>query len=262
MTVATTRTLIQYCLGAGAGGVVGFTLALVGGGGSILAVPMMLYVVGVANPHVAIGTSAFAVSVNAATCLAGHVRARTVRWRAGLIYAACGMGGALIGSCIGKLFDGGRLILLFACLMLLVGAMMLRRRHVRTASTDDMPGSRRLLLGFGAGSGTIAGFFGIGGGFLIVPGLISATGMPMVNAVGTSLIAVFAFGLTTASNYAWSGYVDWSLAACFVAGGAVGAAGGIAAARGLSTRGAALERVFAAIIFTVAIAMIAREILR
>jgi uncharacterized membrane protein YfcA len=260
MHAATTLTLIQYCLGAGAGGVIGFTLALVGGGGSIMAVPMMLYLVGVTNPHVAIGTSAFAVSVNAATCLAGHVRAGTVHWRAGLLYAACGMSGAFVGSSVGKLFDGGKMILLFAGLMLLVAAMMLRRRNVGVVLAGDRPGARHRLVGLGAGSGTVAGFFGIGGGFLIVPALTIATGMPMINAVGTSLIAVFVFGLTTALNYAWSGYVDWLLAASFIAGGMLGSVGGVAAAQGLSTRGAALEKVFAGIILTVAIGMIAREL--
>jgi uncharacterized membrane protein YfcA len=240
---------------------VGFTLALVGGGGSILAVPMMIYLVGIANPHIAIGTSALAVSVNAATGLAGHVRARTVRWRSGLVYAVCGIGGALAGSTLGKLFDGRRLILLFAFLMLVVGAaMLLRRRVTGDPLADCTRGTWPKLLGYGAGSGAIAGFFGIGGGFLIVPGLVTATGMPTLNAVGTSLIAVFAFGLTTAMNYAWSGYVDWPLAAIFVFGGTLGGLGGVAAARRLSTRSAALESVFAALIFTVAFAMIAREI--
>lgn len=259
----TSLSLLQYCLGAGAGGLIGFTLALVGGGGSILAVPMMLYLVGVTNPHVAIGTSAFAVSVNAATGLAGHMRAHTVRWRSGLLYAVCGICGAFAGSSVGKLFDGGRLILLFACLMLFVGVMMLRRRRVvGNVPADCIATTWRRLLAYGAGSGTVAGFFGIGGGFLIVPGLVTATGMPTVNAVGTSLIAVFAFGLTTALNYAWSGYVDWSLAATFVLGGTIGGLGGVAAANRLAMRGAALEIIFAALIFTVAIAMIVQQILR
>ena len=78
---------LQYFLGAASGSLVGFTLALVGGGGSILAVPLMVYLVGLANPHVAIGTSAFAVAVNAATGLIGHARAHTVKWRCGGMYA-------------------------------------------------------------------------------------------------------------------------------------------------------------------------------
>ena len=84
----------------------------------------------------------------------------------------------------------------------------------------------------GFGHGLFSGFFGIGGGFLIVPGLIAATGMPMINAVGSSLVAVTAFGLTTAANYAFSGLVDWPLALAFIAGGL---GGGIAGTRRAGT---------------------------
>jgi len=107
------------------------------------------------------------------------------------------------------------------------------------------------VLGIGAATGVFSGFFGIGGGFLIVPGLIAATGMPMLNAVGTSLVAVTAFGLTTALNYAASGMVDWPLAGVFIAGGVVGGHGGTALARRLSS-GGTLRTVFAGLIFAVA----------
>ena len=93
---------VQYVLGAFSGGLVGFTLGLVGGGGSILAVPLMVYLVGVANPHVAIGTSALAVAVNAAAGLMNHARAGTVKWRCALMYAGAGVAGAFIGSTVGK----------------------------------------------------------------------------------------------------------------------------------------------------------------
>src|SRR3546814_5839415 len=75
------------------------------------------------------------------------------------------------------------------------------------------------VLGYGLGTGGFSGFFGIGGGFLIVPGLIASTRMPILNAVGTSLVAVTAFGLTTALSYAASGLVDWTLASVFIVGG-------------------------------------------
>ena len=100
-----------------------------------------------------------------------------------------------------------------------------------------------------------SGFFGIGGGFLIVPGLVASTRMPIINAVGTSLIAVTAFGLTTALNYALSGLVDWSLAGVFIAGGVVGGFGGTLAAKRLSG-GGHLTLVFALLIFVVAAYML------
>ncbi|MDQ3478684.1 MAG: sulfite exporter TauE/SafE family protein, partial [Pseudomonadota bacterium] len=84
----------QYLLGTGSGALVGFVLALVGGGGSILAVPLIVHLVGVTNPHVAIGTSAFAVGVNAATGLASHARAGTVKWRCASVFAVAGVAGA------------------------------------------------------------------------------------------------------------------------------------------------------------------------
>jgi uncharacterized membrane protein YfcA len=100
----------------------------------------------------------------------------------------------------------------------------------------------------------LSGFFGIGGGFLIVPALILAnTGMPILYAVGSSLVAVTAFGLTTAANYAMSSLVDWSLAALFVSGGVLGGLLGARSANSLASRIGALNTVFAALIFAVAI---------
>ncbi|HEY0326563.1 MAG TPA: TSUP family transporter, partial [Allosphingosinicella sp.] len=93
---------IQYLLGAGSGVLVGFVLGLVGGGGSILAVPLMVYLVGVPSPHVAIGTSALAVAANALTGLLNHVRQGNVKWRCSLVYAAAGIAGAFAGSTAGK----------------------------------------------------------------------------------------------------------------------------------------------------------------
>ena len=96
----------QGALGLASGMLVGFSLGLVGGGGSILAVPLMVYVVGVAEPHVAIGTSAIAVAANAAVNLSNHARGGTVIWSCALIFAASGMAGAFGGSILGKMMDG------------------------------------------------------------------------------------------------------------------------------------------------------------
>ena len=247
---------LHLVLGALSGVLVGFSLGLVGGGGSILAVPLMVYVVGVHSPHVAIGTSALAVAVNAATGLLQHARAGTVRWRCGAMYAGAGILGALAGSTLGKNFDGQRLLFLFAILMLVVGALMLRDR--RAVGTEGAQCNRRnapKVLTYGLGTGAFSGFFGIGGGFLIVPGLIASTDMLMINAVGTSLIAVTAFGVTTAANYAFSGLVDWLLAAVFIAGGVAGGFGGTTLARRLSGDGQ-LKTVFAILIFVVALYML------
>lgn len=247
---------LQYVLGLLSGSLVGFSLGLVGGGGSILAVPLMVYLVGVSSPHVAIGTSALAVAVNAATGLASHARAHTVKWRCGGMYAAAGILGALGGSTVGKAFDGQKLLFLFALVMIVVGILMLRGRKVlgipgAQCNRENAP----KVLGYGLGTGIFSGFFGIGGGFLIVPGLVASTSMPIINAVGTSLVAVTAFGLTTAANYASSGLIDWALAGVFISGGIAGGFIGTIVAKRLSGTGT-LTTVFAVLIFVVAAYML------
>ena len=254
-------SLTQTTLAIASGCVVGFSLGLVGGGGSILAVPLLVYVVGLDNPHVAIGTSAIAVALNAASNLAMHGRAGNVNWHCAIVFGAAGVAGAFLGSTLGKMMDGRKLLVLFAILMMVVGALMLRRRATKDNSSvrlsrENLP----KLLGLGLIAGAISGFFGIGGGFLIVPALILATGMPILNAVGSSLVSVTAFGLTTASNYAWSGMVDWTIASLFVAGGLIGGLLGARSARLLANRRGALTIVFAVLIFAVALYMLVRSL--
>lgn len=248
---------VQYALGALSGGVVGLSLGLFGGGGSILAVPLMVYLVGVPNAHLAIGTSAVSVAANAMTGLASHARNGTVNWRCAAVYSAAGVLGAFFGSSLGKAIDGRHLLFLFAGLMLVVGALMFRRRGVAgdptaVCSRENAP----RVMGFGSGTGLLSGFFGIGGGFLIVPGLVASTGMPMINAIGSSLVAVAAFGLTTAANYAVSGLVDWPLALVFILGGIVGGFLGARLAKRLSVAHGRLTTIFASLIFVVAAYMV------
>ena len=242
------------------GSLVGFSLGLIGGGGSILAVPLLLYVVGVPDPHVAIGTSALAVAANAFANLAQHARAGTVKWPCAATFAASGVLGALVGSTVGKAVNGESLLFLFALVMVAVGASMLRKR-----GSEGDPGVRinkgiaARLVGIGFLTGAVSGFFGIGGGFLIVPGLLLGSGMAVLNAIGSSLFSVGAFGLTTAANYALSGLVDWTVAGLFIAGGVVGGFAGMKAAVGLSTRKGALTKVFAGVLFAVAAYMLYRN---
>ncbi len=115
------------------------------------------------------------------------------------------------------------------------------------------------LLGSGVAAGGLSGFFGIGGGFLVVPSLMLATGMPILNAVGSSLVAVTAFGVTTAGNYAVSGMLDWQIAALFIAGSVAGGMLGARAAQHLAARRGILNTLFAAMILTVAAYMLVRS---
>lgn len=252
-------TTSQYLLGAVGGGVVGLTLGLVGGGGSILAVPLMAYLVGIADPHVAIGTSALAVAVIAAFNLAQHARKRNVKWRCAATFAAAGVAGAYLGSVLGRAIDGQKLLALFALLMLVVAALMFRSRGAREDPTVVLNrGNATKLLASGGATGFLSGFFGIGGGFLVVPGLIASTGMPVLFAVGSSLVAVTAFGLTTAMSYAAEGLVSWTLAGVFVAGGAVGGFFGERLARRMSSRKGLLNLALSALIVIVASYMLYR----
>jgi uncharacterized membrane protein YfcA len=228
-------------------------LGLIGGGGSILATPLLLYVVGLSPAHLAIGTGALAVAANAFLNFGSYARRGTVRWRSATVFAVVGSIGAFAGSSLGKAINGDRLLFLFGLLMLLVGALMLKGRRTEISVESETKGQSWLPIATALVVGLAAGFFGIGGGFLIVPGLIFATGMPMINAIGTSLLAVGAFGLTTALNYALSGLVDWAVAAEFICGGVVGGLVGMRLATHLSQFKSALNVVFASLIFVVAI---------
>jgi len=243
-------------LALGSGGLVGLTLGLIGGGGSILAVPLLIYVVGVGSTHIAIGTSAVAVAANAAAGAVFHARARTVKWPCAIVFAVSGILGAFIGAKIGKAVNGQVLLSLFGLVMVAVGVSMSRRRN-NVGDPDirlEQETARRLLpalIGYGLGVGILSGFFGIGGGFLIVPGLIGATNMPILYAVGSSLVSVAAFGAATASSYAVSGLVDWRLAALMLAGGAGGALLGAALSRRLASGKQVLSRIFAGVVIVV-----------
>jgi uncharacterized protein len=243
------------------GSLVGCTLGLIGGGGSILAVPLLLYVVGIRDPHVAIGTSALAVGTNAAVNLVGHWRLGNVKLPCALAFAIAGIFGALAGSTLGKAVDGQKLLLLFAVAMLAMGIAMLRRREA-TGDPDVRinPAIALRLMGIGFLTGALSGFFGIGGGFLIVPGLVFGSGMPMLHAVGSSLLSVAAFGFTTAASYAWSGLIDWPVAFVFIVGGAAGGLLGIRLATRLSGRRGALTRTFATLVMLVAVYIAVRTL--
>lgn len=248
---------LQLLIAALGGALVGFSLALVGGGGSILAVPILVYAVGIRDPHLAIGTSAVGVAANALWGLIGKHRAGAVKWKCGLTFAAAGVIGAALGSVAGKSFNGQALLALFALLMIIVGLLMLKRGEVQGNPHVSLgrENAGKLLL-FGFGTGLLSGFFGIGGGFLIVPGLMAATGMPIFNAMATSLAAVASFGITTSASYALSGLVNWPIAGAFIAGGIAGGIGGGRLASHLATRRGVLTRVFAALIFAVAAYML------
>jgi hypothetical protein len=122
------------------------------------------------------------------------------------------------------------------------------------ASRNPLP-----VAGSALGVGALSGFFGIGGGFLIVPGLVFSTGMPMICAIGSSLLAVAAFGLTTAITYGVSGLINWPVAGEYLIGGLAGGMLGMTLAKTLASKKSALNRIFAGLIFAVAGYMLYRN---
>ncbi len=242
----------------------GLAIGLIGGGGSLLAVPLLVYVVGVASPHAAIATAAIAVALNAAAGVANHARIGNIKWPCALVFAAAGIVGATLGAQAGKAVDGTWLLAAFGILMIVVGAVLLKPR--RTPPKPDVRLSydtasyllpRLIPIGFGVG--LLAGFFGIGGGFLIVPGLMLATAMPLSTAIGTSLVIVTALGSATAAAYAWSGFVDWPLAALLVLGGAIGSSVGMRIGRRIAERRRLLEIGFACVVMAVGAAVLSKR---
>ncbi|MGF6851290.1 sulfite exporter TauE/SafE family protein [Paraburkholderia sp. CI3] len=259
MTVLHAMSAGQKCLAILCGALVSFCLGLAGSGGSILAVPLTLYVVGIADPHVAIGTSACAVLANAFLNIISHARAGHVRWGMATVFTAGGVLGALVGSTLGKHLAGQHLLALFALLVAFVAVRMLvvtpPGERTGTASSSRYP----RLLGAGLGTGSLAGFFGIGGGFLIVPSLLFFGHLTMVEAIGTSLFAVGSFALTTAINYASSDCINWFVAAAFVLGGLAGGRLGASLAKRLAMKCGALNRLFAGMLVVVALYILIRS---
>ncbi|NQE64351.1 sulfite exporter TauE/SafE family protein [Caulobacter sp. RHG1] len=243
------------------GAVVALLLTVFGGGGSVLATPLLLYVVGVRDAHVAIGTSAAAVAVNAAVGLAAQARAGRVKWPCALTFGAPGLVGSLVGAHLAKAISGGHLLVGFAVAMAAVGLSMFRAP--RSPGDPDVhidPAKALRLVPAGAATGLAAGFFGIGGGFLIAPGLMAATGMTLANAAASSLVSVTLFGAATSLSYAASGLVDGPLFVALVGGGGLGVVAGVRLAPGLASRTLLARRLFAVMVIGAAVYVLGRAI--
>lgn len=209
---------------AGLGGVlIGALLTLFGGGGSVLATPWLIYVVGVADAHLAIGTSAAAVAVNAATGLAAQARAGRVKWPCATVFAVAGLAGSLTGAHLAKQVNGADLLRWFAVAMIVIAlSMLIPRKSEGDPNVHLRPAMVIKLAPIGLLAGLAAGFFGIGGGFLIAPGLMASTGMTLSNAAASSLVSVTLFGGATSLSYALDGQVDGPLFLALILGGGLG----------------------------------------
>ncbi len=242
-----------FFLAAAGGALVGFLLTLFGGGGSVLATPWLIYVVGLADTHVAIGTSAAAVAVNAAAGLVAQGRAGKVKWPCATVFALAGLSGALIGAHAAKQVDGHALLVWFAIAMIAVAlSMLVPRRSDGNPGVHLTPSLVLRLAPVGLVTGLAAGFFGIGGGFLIAPGLMAATGMTLANAGASSLLSVALFGSATSASYAASGLISWPLFGALVLGGIAGTLGAMPVSRRLAGQPRVARSLFALLVICVA----------
>lgn len=247
-------TLIQIFLSIISGFLVGFSLGLIGGGGSILAIPLLIYFVGYDHPHIVIGTTALAVSINAFLNLVPHARKKHVDFKKGVLFSIPGIIGVLIGAELGLLTPGKKLLFIFAILMIVIAVYMLKRKCVNESVNPHRKISYPKLFGIGFVIGFASGYFGIGGGFLIVPGLIYSGALNIIQAVGTSLISVGTFGLVTALRYSLSGDLNILITVLYIIGGIGGGWIGAHFASKVSKR--TLTKIFAIIIILVAIYML------
>lgn len=232
---------------------VGLSLGLLGGGGSILTVPILLYAVGL-EEKAAIATSLLVVGITSAVAAVAHARRGNVDWRTGLVFAAAGASGAFLGGLVADAVAGPWLIRGFIVMMLGTAFAMIRgRREEAAVGTFAIP----KVLATGAGLGLLTGMVGAGGGFVIVPALVLVGGLPMRRAVGTSLVVIAVQSLAGFAGHATHVAVDVRLAAEVTGAAVVGSLfGGAFAAKVPAT---VLRRGFGVFVLLMAAFMAARQ---
>jgi uncharacterized protein len=238
--------------------VMGATLGLLGGGGSILTVPILIYVFGLAIKP-AIATSLLVVGGTGLAAMLQHARRGNVWAGAGIRFGSVAMLGSYAGSRLAAFIPGAALLALFTVVMAVSGAAMLRPRGERRE-----PGIRRrpvphiVLMAQGLVVGTFTGLVGAGGGFVIVPALVLLADLPMRAAVGTSLLVIVMNSLTGFAGYAGHVAVDFELAAIVGAAGVVGSLAGSAAANVLAPE--RLRRAFGWFVVVMATFMLVEQV--
>ncbi|MFE6523134.1 sulfite exporter TauE/SafE family protein [Streptomyces sp. NPDC057794] len=236
-----------------AGGVVGLALGALGGGGSLLAVPALIYLLGF-TPAAASTAALLIVLATSLTALYGHARARNVRWRTGAAFAAAGLLPAAAAGALAGRLPQSLLTVAFAAVAAVAAVRMLRPAR-------DLPhppqGARPArAAGAGAGLGALTGLLGVGGGFLTVPALVTVLAFEMRAAIGTSLLVVSANSLASlATRGATTAGLDWALMAPFTGTAILGAWDGKRLATKVS--GVRLQRAFAVVLLAVAALMLA-----
>ncbi|MGW3645533.1 sulfite exporter TauE/SafE family protein [Streptomyces sp. NPDC000878] len=233
-----------------AGAVIGLALGALGGGGSVLAVPALIYLLDF-TPVAATTASLVIVAVTSATALPAHARDGNVRWRTGLLFAAAGVGPAVLGGAVAGRLSQSVLTCAFAAVAAVAAVRMLRPGH--TAGSGHVRPVR--AAGAGGGLGAVTGVLGVGGGFLAVPALVGVLGLRMREAVGTSLLVISVNSVAALAMRAGTADgLDWAVIGPFVGAAVLGAWDGKRLAAKVS--GGMLQRIFAVVLLAVAAFML------
>jgi uncharacterized protein len=238
------QSISQLGLDLAYGAAIGGALGLTGTGGSILAVPALVYLVG-EDVHTAIGTS---LAVVGGIAIEGAFQQReSVQWKSGFLLGICGIVGSVPGSLLSPYFSSATLLLLFSGIMVIASISMLLSRGTDAPPDKTVP--LWIIIGAGLGIGFLTGFIGVGGGFLIVPTMVFAFACSMQVAIATSLLVIaFNSFMGLAIRFA-SASVEWAVIGAFLAGGLAGNTVASMLVHGLDQR--SLKRIFAVFILTV-----------
>lgn len=204
------------------GGGIGLSLGLMGGGGSILTVPALVYLIG-QTPQAAVTTSLAIVGANSAMGVFFQRHSSTLNWHVALLFGGAGMATAYLAADLSKSISPTVLLVAFALLMMIISVLMLRPRPV-AAETEPKLSVTKILVS-GAGVGLLTGILGVGGGFLIVPALVMLVGLPMRQAVGTSLVVIAMNSFAGFLGHL-GGVFDLQVTLLFIAGGLIGSFAG------------------------------------
>ncbi|MGW1229608.1 sulfite exporter TauE/SafE family protein [Streptomyces sp. NPDC001478] len=228
-----------------AGTVVGLALGALGGGGSVLAVPALIYLLGF-SPASATTASLIIVTATSATALYAHARDGNVAWRTGALFAAAGIVPAYLAGAAASRIPAALLTAAFSVIAALAALRMLR--PARSAPPERVRPAK--AAGAGAGLGAVTGFLGVGGGFLAVPALVGVLGLRMRQAVGTSLLVITVNSLAALTARTGGGDLRWEVIAPFTGAAILGAWDGKRLAAKLA--GGTLQRIFAFVLLGVA----------
>jgi len=243
-------------LALAAGAVVGLALGALGGGGSVLAVPALIYLLGF-TPVAATTASLVIVTVTSGVALLAHARDGHIRWRMGLLFAAAGIGPAMLGGALAGRVPEAVLTAAFAVVAAVVASRMLRTGPPARTLASVRPGRAAAA---GAGLGAVTGVLGVGGGFLAVPALVGALGLRMRAAVGTSLLVITVNSLAALVTRAGTvEELDWAVVGPFIGAAILGAWDGKRLAAKVSGR--TLQRIFALALLAVAAFMLIDAVL-